>query len=43
MRIGKNTLSLSDLSSEKNVYNVPLSAKNETAADHQYGKKEKYR
>lgn len=39
IEIGKNTLSISDLSSEKNVYNVPISGKNETA-DHQCGKKE---
>jgi hypothetical protein len=34
---GKNTLSISDLSSGKNPYNVPISTKNETV-DNQYGK-----
>ncbi|CAF0802679.1 unnamed protein product [Adineta steineri] len=31
---GKNTLSISDLSSEKNLYNVQMSGKNETGDNH---------
>jgi hypothetical protein len=38
IQIGKNTSSISDLSSGKNPYNVPISTKNETV-DNQYGKK----
>jgi len=38
IQIGKNTLSISDLSSEKNPYNLPISTKNETL-DNQSGKR----
>ncbi len=41
IQIGKNTLSISDLSSEKNPYNLPISTKNETL-DNESGKKFKF-